>query len=289
MKPQRLAHNPIIRPDMDDRMGRNINGPSLIRVPDWLPDPLGQYYLYFAHHQGAYIRLAYADHLEGPWHIHTPGVLDLKDSYFSEHIASPELRIDPARREIWLYFHGCCQPNPPRQVTRLAISQDGRHFVVRPEILGASYWRVFEWGGYHYALAMPGQLYRSKDGLTAFEEGPTLFTPTMRHAALKLDGDILTVFYSNAGDCPERILMSTIELKPDWLEWRNSEPVTVLAPEMDYEGVDLPLVASARGAIHEPVRQLRDPCIFEEAGRTYLLYSVAGEHGLALAELIEEG
>jgi hypothetical protein len=30
---------------------------------------------------------------------------------------------------------------------------------------------------------------------------------------------------------------------------------------------------------------LRDPAIFEEHGRTWLLYAIAGESGLALAEL----
>ncbi|NET62179.1 MAG: hypothetical protein F6K47_40550, partial [Symploca sp. SIO2E6] len=34
--------------------GSNINGPSLIRVPEWIENPLGRYYLYFAHHQGKY-------------------------------------------------------------------------------------------------------------------------------------------------------------------------------------------------------------------------------------------
>jgi hypothetical protein len=33
------------------------------------------------------------------------------------------------------------------------------------------------------------------------------------------------------------------------------------------------------------VNQLRDPAIFEEDGRTYLLYAVAGESGIAIAEL----
>ena len=32
----RLGHGPIIRPHMDARMGDNVNGPSLIRAPDWL-------------------------------------------------------------------------------------------------------------------------------------------------------------------------------------------------------------------------------------------------------------
>jgi hypothetical protein len=37
----------------------------------------------------------------------------------------------------------------------------------------------------------------------------------------------------------------------------------------------------------EPVCQLRDPAIFREGDRTYLLYTVAGERGIAMAELTE--
>lgn len=33
------------------------------------------------------------------------------------------------------------------------------------------------------------------------------------------------------------------------------------------------------------VNQLRDPAIFEESGRIYLLYAVAGENGIAIAEV----
>ena len=67
---ERLVDAPIIRPEMDAAMGSNIAGPSLIRVPEWLPNPLGRYYLYFADHRGTYIRLAYADELTGPWTMH---------------------------------------------------------------------------------------------------------------------------------------------------------------------------------------------------------------------------
>jgi len=63
MKVRRFRNNPIIHPNMDDRMGDNINGSSLIRVPEWIPNALGRYYLYFAHHQGTYIRMAYANSL----------------------------------------------------------------------------------------------------------------------------------------------------------------------------------------------------------------------------------
>ena len=68
---------------------------------------------------------------------------------------------------------------------------------------------------------------------------------------------------------------------PDWV----AEPLEVLAPELPYEGGDLPRLPSVRGLVDQPVCQLRDPAIFEEADRAYLLYSVAGEHGIAIAEL----
>ena len=88
----RLHDAPIITPDLHPSIGVNIQGPSLIRVPEWVQEPLGTYYLYFADHKGSYIRLAYADDLRGPWQVHPPGSLQLVDSYFpTEPLeASPE-------------------------------------------------------------------------------------------------------------------------------------------------------------------------------------------------------
>ena len=73
MHAERLENNPIILPHMDEKMGHNINGPSLIQIPEWVENPLGKYYLYFACHNGKYIRLAYADELAGNWKTHTLG------------------------------------------------------------------------------------------------------------------------------------------------------------------------------------------------------------------------
>jgi hypothetical protein len=181
-----------------------------------------------------------------------------------------------------MYYHGVTEKG---QKSKVALSKDGIRFAARPGILGESYFRAFRWGGYWYALGMPGIFYRSKDGLSGFEQGPTLFTEDMRHSALKLDGSTLSVFYSNVGDRPERILLATVDLKPDWMTWRASEPAVVLEPETGYEGAHLPAEPSIRGWAPERVRQLRDPAIYRERGRTYLLYSVAGEHGIAIAEI----
>src|SRR5438067_6281806 len=93
--PVRLPNNPIITPELSRSIGDNINGPSLIRVPDWVASPLGRYYLYFAHHQGKFIRLAYANALAGPWKIYEPGTLRLDEvSTCHNHIASPDVHVD---------------------------------------------------------------------------------------------------------------------------------------------------------------------------------------------------
>lgn len=310
---RRLLDKPLIRGDMDARMGSNVNGPSLIRVPDWIETPLGSYYLYFADHKGSYIRLAYADAITGPWRIHTPGALQLADSRFATekadarftetaraawgplgeqailqpHIASPDVHVDDARQEIRMYFHGMLENAD--QMTRVALSRDGIDFNALPELLGPPYFRVFEYDDWYYGLAMPGAFLRSRDGLSDFETGPSLFQPTMRHCAVRVVEYTLEVFWTRVGDAPERILFSRVDLRGDWRNWISSDPVSVLEPERDWEGAGLPLVPSVLGEMNRPVNQLRDPCLYEEDDRLFLLYSGAGETCLGLAEVTELG
>src|SRR5437764_11531401 len=78
----RFAQNPLVTQQMSPTLGDDINGPSVIRVPAWIANPLGRYYLYFAHHKGRFIRMAYAADLAGPWKIYDPGVLDVKATAF---------------------------------------------------------------------------------------------------------------------------------------------------------------------------------------------------------------
>lgn len=300
---RRVGRGPIVVPHMDERMGANVNGPSLIRAPSWVADPLARYYLYFAHHNGSYIRLAVADAIEGPWRTHAPGTLQHAESHFAReldpvdpstlppgmvvpvpHIASPDVHVDDAAGQVRMYFHGIQRDR--RQVTRVALSDDGIHFRARDEVLGPPYFRAFRHGGWWYALAMPGIFLRSRDGLTGFQRGPTLFTRDMRHSAVIVEGDTLTAFYTIVGEAPERVVVSTVDLSADWMSWRETPPQPVLEPERDYEGADLPLVPSIRGEITERARQLRDPAVYTEDGRTYLLYAVAGESGIALAEVL---
>lgn len=344
---KRLPHNPIIIDAMDESLMRetakygyiNINGPSVIRVPSWVSNPLGKYYMYFAHHKGEYIRLAYAENIEGPWRIYQPGALDVKESLFTTeratgdtkttiismvrrlkptelwalirvgldagkahekrvgqgiggsdeltpHVASPDVIVDDNRQEIRLYYHGLLEDRT--QMTRLAVSRDGIHFNPRPEILSPPYLRIIPYLDAYYGIAMPALLYRSKDDLSSFEvRAKPLAGPETRHLALLLKGNTLYIFWTRVGDAPERILCSSMDMtSSNWDDWRISQPVDVLLPEMSWEGGDLPLEPSGRGEITVAARQLRDPAIFEEGNRTYLLYSCAGEQAIAIAEIV---
>ena len=106
----RVPKNPLITVGTSASLGGNVNGPTVIRVPEWIGRPLGRYYMYFANHMGTFIRLAYADAPTGPWHIYEPGVLHVRDTAFFRpqpdptetladfytHVASPEVFIDAA-------------------------------------------------------------------------------------------------------------------------------------------------------------------------------------------------
>ena len=314
----RLKDAPIIGPELHPSIGENIQGPTLVKVPDWVSEKLGDYYLYFADHKGSYIRLAYADKLTGPWQIHVGGSLQIGESFFpsepppisaerlaemvqqrtasgavfshdleteltSPHIASPDIHIDEANKQFILYYHGLAGPG--RQVTRVATSPNGVDFTAQPQELGRTYMRIFPHQGITYAMSMPGQFYRSQDGFTDFESGPRLFNGSMRHSALLIRDNYLYVFWTQVGDIPEHIKLSTIELTPDWMQWQTSESIEVLRPVYDWEGASAPLEPSVRSTAYGRVNQLRDPAIYEEDGEIYLLYTVGGEAGIAIAKV----
>jgi hypothetical protein len=226
---------------------------------------------------------------------------------FYTHVASPEIYVDEARKRLVMWTHGWwtdgqrwplgaaearawARQNGYGQFTQSSESSDGLHFALQPAITKVSYLRVFPLDGYLYGMARLGQLLRSKDPLAAFETGLNPFAggpyaDRVRHVATLLRGRMLYVFFTGIGDAPERVLLSTIDLTGDWNSWKASPPVELLRPQAAYECPNLPNVPSAAGEIEGKAQQLRDPGVFEEAGKTYLFYSICGEQGLAAALL----
>lgn len=303
---ERIGNGPIIykgMPGLEGELGDNIDGPSVIKAPAWLPNPLGKYYMYFGHHRGTYIRLAYADRPEGPWHIYKPGTLRLDQmQHCHNHVASPDALDDTGNERLLLYFHcpieavGVKRARPYAQITFVATSKDGLHFTPVQQGFAAPYLKAFRYGGYTYGLAMSdkksaypiwkrsGQFFRSATGLPPFMAGPRIIDE-MRHCGLVRRGHFLHVFYTFVGDNPERIYYTQVDLRPDWKEWTATAPIEVLRPERDYEGADLPLARSRGGMSAGRERALRDPAVLDDNGQLYLYYTVAGENGIAVARV----
>src|SRR5262249_47227772 len=158
--------------------------------------------------------------------------------------------------------------------------------TAQPGITKESYLRVFRYGDRFYGMARLGKLLRATDPLAVFENGPDPFRDTpyankVRHVALALRGTRLYVLFTAIGDAPERLFVSAIDLTPDWNAWKVSTPIEVMRPETDYECAKLAIAPSEVGDVEVAVRQIRDPALFEDGGRTFLIYSTCGEQGLA--------
>lgn len=318
---KRLASNPLITVSSSAKVGDNVNGPAVIRVPKWVRRPLGRYYMYFAHHRGHDIRLAYSDAIGGPWKVYEPGALNVGKTAFTRpqpdptgpalpytHVASPEVWVDHARKKIVMWFHGYwtdgqrwpatsaaarawLKENGYGQFTQAGESDNGLDYKPLAPITKQSYLRVVAHDGLYLGMARLSVLMRSRELLGAFEAGPNPFRDgpyanRVRHVALLKRGSTLHVFFSAIGDAPERILHSKIDLRGDWAEWRASMPEEVLAPNASYECADLPVRKSVGGDASGPLRELRDPAVFEENGKIYLFYSVCAEQGIAAAEIV---
>ena len=312
----RLGHGPVIHPALHPGLGENINGPSVVAVPKWVPRPLGKFYLYFAHHEGTHIRMAYADTLTGPWTIYAPGVLDVtqslfvtsdppqpprsqwpdwvpahSDRYLYAHVASPDIHLDHSAGRFRMYFHGLLDNS--EQQTRVAYSNDGLSFTPETALLGPPYFRVFSHNGWIYGISWAGKLHRSRSWNGPFEDGPDLLSghpmaganQFLRHCAVLCRNDRLDLFFSRIGDCPEHILHCAIRLSEDWNEWQVETPRALLMPKEDWEGGDLPVKRSEAGAANGREHALRDPCIFSHAGDYFLFYCGGGEGCIGLARL----
>lgn len=290
----------IIKPDMlpgDD--GANMNVPSIIRVPDWIEQPLGRYYLYFAcHTNSGYIRLAVADHIEGPWRIHQAGALHASAvSSIGDFIYAPDVHVDHDRKLIRMYFHATVGKKKQLCVFA-ATSGNGVNFDVSPSLARTFYFRAFGYRGAWYGVSKGGRLFRSSDGLSTFTPGPDLFPKipgncenydaagSIRHVSIEVFENHAEIYYTRIGDAPEIILKSRLELNGNWRDWRAGPPQEVMRSEQEWEGANLPVKPSVFGKTSEPVHQLRDPDVFRDAdGARYLVYAAAGEHAIGLARL----
>lgn len=125
--------------------------PSIFHAGEYLEEPLGEWYLYYAPHENpGGISFMYADSLDGPWTEHgkNPIIKNVWDPYYSvPHVSSPEAIWNKESGRLFVYFHG------DNTMTRWAESEDGLNFkyggiaidnaMGGPNVTETSYARVF--------------------------------------------------------------------------------------------------------------------------------------------------
>jgi hypothetical protein len=181
---ERLPDNPLLANIAEERGYVNINGPTVIRVPDWVQNPLGQYYMYFAHHKGSYIRMAYADSPAGPWTFHEGGVLSLAQSGFPTELATDTgsaglqalfdtFSLHVVRDYLLLLYRATVTDRATRKARGISAAANKATHVASPEILidDANQRLLMYFHGYNELGGQSSRIASSGDGLN-FEVGP---------------------------------------------------------------------------------------------------------------------
>ena len=300
----RFMDQPLLRVGDHPKIGQNINGPCVIRVPDWLGSALGRFYMYFAHHTGTFIKLAVSDDLQGPWRMIDRPPLHVSETGFAQgdvthrlptgeritepaHIASPDVHVLNVDRKIAMLFHGL-KPDGS-QTTRLALSDDGLSFSTDgfESDLAPPYLRLCRFEDHFIGVAWGGEMFASDSIFGPFHKGPSVLERPNgaalipRHPALFVKDGQLQCLYSLIGDSPEQLWHVTLMRDAYSGDWQIGEPAKVLTPKFHWEGANLPIVPSAIGTATGLENAVRDPFVFED----HLFYVAGGESAIAVARI----
>ena len=282
----------------------NIMFPCVIRVPPWVRQRKGEFYMYYAAHSGKSIFVAAADRPEGPWKPLPNPVLTIDRTPFPNHISSPDVLEIAEQKRFYLYFHGAYLDVPEfgfksAQPSSVAVSEDPLEFprtqvVIATRGVNFAYFRVFRKDECFYAVGRQGRLFRSIDGLR-WEAGPYLLnwdrfadltkeypdvlsrrelTYRIAHVGLlaHCEDEILDCYFSLRADAGISLQKVRISLHGHWKGWAPVEtPVTVLTPA---ESLDFP---------PNGIADIRDPVVLAEGGYLYLYYVAGSEKYICLA------
>jgi hypothetical protein len=280
-------------PEMTSR-GENINGPTVVQIRfGLLKKPF--YLLFFAHHHGKFIRVAFSRLPNGPFiRIHAWGLHWVWNPLSERrgHVASPESVLVDGKRYLLTHSPSRRLPKQKTYAARLYLG----FFSPRPRLtLLPGYARFFSWDKQVYAVTHGRGLYRIKgpdwrpqelelDVREAIHLPDLEASVGIRHPFILPIGDNLLYFFTRRGDSPERIFASLLYFNTDKCA-SLGKPIEVLRPEMPFEGSELPTRPSAGGIARNSENAVRDPFVLELDGKYILYYAVQAERGIACAEL----
>jgi hypothetical protein len=181
---ERVSSRPLVSRTAKERGYVNINGPTVIRVPKWIRQPLGRYYMYFAHHKGSYIRMAYANNPLGPWQLYHPGVMPLSASGFPDKIQAGQEAMSlevlfktfsphVIRDYLLMAYRSLVTDAEVREARGMNAAAPQAVHVASPEIyIDEANWRLLMYyHGYDGRGSQSSRMAISEDGLT-FEVQP---------------------------------------------------------------------------------------------------------------------
>lgn len=279
----------------------SICNPCLIKTPSWIKNKLGKYYLYFADHRGKFIKLLYSNHLDRDWKFLNKKILNINsisklDAH--NHIASPEIYINNKEKKIYMFTHSHSR-SKVGQWTYLSLSKDGINFSRKfNKPLAPFYFRFFNHKKYYYGIVKGGDLWRSKNIDAVYKKCQNLLTQkktkttlhnkngSIRHLSILKKKNYLHCVFSKIGDKPEKIYYTKVFLSKNYLNWKFKKIKEILRPTFPYEGSNLKLKRSKPGDAPEPENALRDPYLFIDGKKTYMIYCVKGEKNFALCQIL---
>lgn len=280
-------------------MSDNINGPSCLRTPNFIKNPLGKYLLYFAHHSGEFIRIAYSEDIFTGWKILDHKINNVsKETEFHDHVASPDVYVDNIEKSIYMFFHSRIKGSRKQQ-TFLSKSNDGINFaLVKGDLNLPFYFRHVTIGTKTFAVTKGGNLYinmvspvantwRALNNVNTGKSNKEAMhnsSGSIRHASLIYYMKIFIIFYSKIGDSPERIYAAKIVENEKGL-WLMSNEFEITRPELNFEGANLDIEASVAGPSLKEENALRDPYVMQDGEDYFLFYACAGESGIAVGKL----
>ena len=275
----------------------NINGPTVVeyRVPIFSNSKF--YLMYFGHHKGKYIRVAWSFSPTGPFKRVPLARPLLIWNVFGErkgHVASPE--VQKFGSKTYLFSHSPSRYfEPGKQITYMSRLWLGIFCSRAKPIALPPYARFFSFNGSVHAITNGADVIKfDPDSLEvssiSVDKSPLLVPDLMdsvkrvRHAQIVESMGLALCFFTRVGDAPERILVSKLESKSsDGAKF--SVPIELLRPTEDYEGTGQKIEPSKNGISRQSENALRDPFVAKFGNQHFLYYSTEGEKGIACAKL----
>lgn len=287
-------------PSGDGQSGFDFAYATVLKAYRYLSNPIDNYYMYVASHDGDGIYLYTSSVPEGPWEIYNNGEPIFKANLFPwglGHVSSPDVQTES--NNVFLYVHTPTSETENKQYTSLAISNNGIDFsaygdgpILKPEHeyrwngISTTYLKIIKVGNSYYGV------YQANNGLINDQVGDVTTSIGVVYSQNGLDWNLSDApFLINPPDSrgpfsPALIYWNGYFLVLYRLEDTNIRGV-ITKDFQSYEEVGVILPKGSTGEWDD--LKVATPFFMYENGKLYMYYGGFGREktgiGLAIAEV----